>query len=415
MGNITGQEPLPERIRINSKPIIRILSKIHQSTISPRDAPVVLFRPFKILLFYQKKIRDWAQWLARVEKKSSEEIKTAELSTKDVDFCEEKGKGTIGRDDDLENGSDARPEWPDSIDKDQCINGPGPLNDMKCLINFIDRHLEAKALYMLGSNHLRVLFSDIWQLFEPGESVITHDKKQAYRVVGIKSPSPTLKTPAWRGVRADVDSSFVIDCVYIDFDGQRLGPVSQKFVIPRFHGEREITSLDIFPIRFAKDGDAKSLIKRGRDFVHVTGIEPMHYAGATLDSGVEVDGTVVIDFEKAFIAEEGAEWKPKLENLVITEKTRENNYESISGGYMNEFFHDDAYVDTILRNEFILQQLTSGESHREIPFLTVRPSRIPKDRIDITENEFLIMNYRVFGFILASKKWGECFSSLVSL
>jgi hypothetical protein len=407
MASITGREPLPERIRINSKPIIRILSKIHQSNISPRGEPVIFFRPFKVLVFYQKEIREW---VARLEKKSSQEIKTAELSANDLDVREEKDEGTIGSDNDLENGSDARPEWPDNIYKDLYLNGPGPLYDMKCLIDFIDRHLEAKSSYLHGSNHLRVLFSDIWHLFKPGDSVVTQDKQQAYRVIGVKSPSQTVKTPAWRSVRAGEDSSFVIDCVYIDFDGQRLGPVSQKFVIPRFDGEREVTSLDVFPIRFAKDEDAEVLIRRGYNFVQVTGIAPMHYAGPTLDSGVEVDGTVVIDFEKAFIAE-GAEWKPTLERLVITEKAKENKYEDMPGRYMNEVIHDDAYVDTTLGNEFILQQLTSGESHREIPSLTVCSSQTPKDIIDITRSEFLIMNYRVFGFILASKKWGEFFSS----
>ncbi|KAH8770956.1 hypothetical protein F5883DRAFT_392916, partial [Diaporthe sp. PMI_573] len=57
----TAEEPLPERIRINSKQIIDILSNIHGSPLHPEAdeiSSVALLRPFKILIAYDKQIRE---------------------------------------------------------------------------------------------------------------------------------------------------------------------------------------------------------------------------------------------------------------------------------------------------------------------------------------------------------------------
>ena len=60
---LDGQRPLPERIRINSSNLIMVLSKIHGDVIphsgAGKNASLVILRPFRILLHYEKEIRDW--------------------------------------------------------------------------------------------------------------------------------------------------------------------------------------------------------------------------------------------------------------------------------------------------------------------------------------------------------------------
>lgn len=56
-----GQGPLPERIRINSKPIIDNLSRIHGKALCAPEEPrtsVVMLRPFRMLNTYSREIRE---------------------------------------------------------------------------------------------------------------------------------------------------------------------------------------------------------------------------------------------------------------------------------------------------------------------------------------------------------------------
>lgn len=64
-----GQAPLPERIRIHSKELIKTLRIIHGSDISSGDIPtgsLVMLRPYRMLTYYESEIR---QWHSRLEKK----------------------------------------------------------------------------------------------------------------------------------------------------------------------------------------------------------------------------------------------------------------------------------------------------------------------------------------------------------
>jgi hypothetical protein len=71
----TAEEPLPERIRINSKQIIDILSNIHGSPLHPEAdeiSSVALLRPFKILIAYDKQIREACSTLETEASKESD-------------------------------------------------------------------------------------------------------------------------------------------------------------------------------------------------------------------------------------------------------------------------------------------------------------------------------------------------------
>lgn len=61
-----GASVLPERIRINSKHLIKTLSMIHGSELMPREPAaeilndsIVMLRPFRLLTYYEREVRDW--------------------------------------------------------------------------------------------------------------------------------------------------------------------------------------------------------------------------------------------------------------------------------------------------------------------------------------------------------------------
>lgn len=61
-----GQAPLPERIRIHSKPFLKILAQLVDSDGTEIDAQVpsiVFLRPFKVIAHYANRLRDWLKRL----------------------------------------------------------------------------------------------------------------------------------------------------------------------------------------------------------------------------------------------------------------------------------------------------------------------------------------------------------------
>ncbi|KAK5657447.1 hypothetical protein OQA88_3019 [Cercophora sp. LCS_1] len=111
-----------------------------------------------------------------------------------------------------------------------------------------------------------------------------------------------------------------LHCVYIDFDGKCIGPVSRLFEITRFDGECDITSLGVYALCYAGGALRQRLIVRGRMFLEVAGVKHMHYKGLTLDMRDEVDSQVVIDFEEAFVAHGNSEWRPQVKQLIDASK-----------------------------------------------------------------------------------------------
>ncbi len=120
--------------------------------------------------------------------------------------------------------------------------------------------------------------------------------------------------------RAKKKAPFSITCVYIDFDGVNLGPVTKAFDFKSFDGEREVTSLEVYPLRFRplrridfSDSEwnkvealpenvryRQKLAHRGAKFLEVAAVKHMYYARPTLEVQGEVESQVVVDFETAF-------------------------------------------------------------------------------------------------------------------
>ncbi|KAG4222659.1 hypothetical protein PC116_g28867, partial [Phytophthora cactorum] len=180
----------------------------------------------------------------------------------------------------------------------------------------------------------------------------------------------------YRGLRTrreeeeeEEEALITLKCVYVDFDGKRLGPISKDFRIPRFERDKPVRSLEVYPLRFhqfLKDGTPddsdhvgndfkKYLVSRGRKFLNVAAvrlaaIRPMYYAGPALQTQDEIESQVVVDFEAAFGIEDNMEkgWKPDLETLI---KSEDDNKEHSEGNKCQadccngEIVHDDSVLE----------------------------------------------------------------------
>jgi hypothetical protein len=392
--------PVPERIRIHSRSILKILGGVSGETLSESGGPIVMTRPYKFLIYHEEQIRQ----------------KFNDL------------KATFGDDDNTaatENAAHVDPPAQESNtgdkDKDELTTSAVAYEQLRCLIEFLDTEIRPKILSLSSASQARnVSFADIWYLFKPGDEVMDQGCRQAYRVVGMTSISHKAISP-WHNYydqskAKSEETPVTLHCVYVDFDGKALGPVSQLFVIPRFDGERAITSLEVYPIRYAKFAAAAApsayrqmLIARGRMFLDVAGVKHMHYNGLTLDARDEVDGQVVVDFEEAFVARGNSEWRPQVEQLIGTSRLpKVDDDQCTAECCRTESIHKDGDVET-KRSQDYIGNLIPDERNR-VPSVAIYPRLLKDTRSqgnELTEDELIIMNYRVFGFVLRSRKWGK--------
>lgn len=505
-----GLGPLPERIRINSPAIIRLLDKISgmgdENESEPDKSnleeegpdvpdPVLMMQPFRALVYYKNEIRNWKERL-EVHIKEPARANTPEPkieSGKDMKPEDNKRTDVATRDGETSNPkSDAALERDNKPTEDEKQSGHDPIlntkkgaEDISCLVEFIDNELEGRIAHLTSNDCQRVAFSDIWLLFKPGDFVLSKDEKQAYRVISVEYSKHRMKQPSPRdlwvyGAKARLeDFPIKIQCVYVDFDGEQLGPVLQTFSFHRFEGEKNVRSLDIIPLRLAKNADKmqETLIKRGSTFIEACSTgrygTPMHYSGLTLDSKEEVNSQVVLDFEEAFAVHDGnnrnakrsgltveslvleqmaqylketyedkfitlrdlnavtQNWKPVIKDIDVQKDEvedgnvsdsdsdssqpralrrvprRTKNSNCIPECCASEIVYDDAYIEHRRSNEFIQDQFQEqGAGSLAITSRPLKESMEDKDFI--TDDERLIVTYRVFGFIMRSRKWGEC-------
>lgn len=344
-----GKGPLAERIRIHSPLLQAILTKVLGEEVEEgKNSEFVLLRPFKSLAYREQALRDWCSALEKKFNNRPSKMVTEASHTSQVNTTAESTSpnGTSGPDQDIRHStptndstsllatvqdSSAEPEGAssnedrkdigstkdqkgeerkegqeeesdDDDDGDQTdeTRTEGAMNHLKSLLRFIDSEISPRRSYLESPECRKVYFSDLWYLFRPGMEVIESNGKQVYRVVKVTSARHRI-VPSWqmywsRGSDQKQRPPFSITCVYVDFDGKSLGPVRRSFGLPRFDGEREVTSLAVYPLRFhphrrsdfsdsewiavsslPEDQRLKAkLILRGKKFLEVAGLKQMY-------------------------------------------------------------------------------------------------------------------------------------------
>jgi len=453
---VPGQAPIAERIRINSKHILRILSKIHGEDISQDDLPVVMIRPFKGLNYYDKAIRQKLLELKAefgpkdgqapgtpMTETAPKEIDTALPKEVDTALANAVSKAAGEKGESKTEPEEEKNEWTWSLTA---------YEHLSCLVQFMDEQIEEKISYLEKGQFNQISFTDIWYLFRPGVEVVDQALRQAYRVVSVSSPGHIL-FPPWRTrfdkvAKAKEETPVILVCVYIDFDGKNLGPGVRKIRIPRYDGEKAVTSLDVFPLRFAeqrmsvqaqaassKKSDGQTniplrdrLVARGRLFMDMTGFKHMHYNGLTLDTRDEVDSNVVVDFQEAFSyfqsqkriqqqrearmpsSSTSDKWQPELKNIVDEDMDAGFEDQMCTAGccrIVREQYHKDSYGESKRNRDYIRRLMPEGRGEPP-PSIYIRPlQEIRAHEEPVSDDDFLIMSYRVFAFVLRSRKWAQ--------
>lgn len=269
-----NEAPLPsdtemQRIRIQSQPVLGHLTSLLNDT-DQRSTPRTFVRPFKALVHFQPKMREV---LATLEEKwgdfeeFDEETESLDKPISDEEEVEivvegETPEEASSRDDDTESIQSVDSNADE--DFDNLMDSPEALRDMRCYVNFIDSEVMPLYEKFDGNSVDKVAFDDLWSLFRVGDLIYMPTSGEAggryhevWRIYRIECPDPqtTYPTAVWDYFADDFqhdDSSnkFKISAYYIDHDGTGFGAVRRKFEIESFVGDRQIESLEVFPIRY---------------------------------------------------------------------------------------------------------------------------------------------------------------------
>ena len=420
--------PLPDRIRINSRPLLRLMVELSDIRDPGEwlERPWSFRRPYKMLLYCEDKLRAKRDEL---REKFTPSVGNSENQIAEFRACE--GLSLLKREntfqnDDLQSPT-ARP-LPAKVDtKASLEDSPEFLRDLECLLEFMDKFLSARINRYQKQMRPKIRFEDLWYLFVPGDHIISkqHPSK-VWRILTTSGGRQNLATSE----TLDDDTAppkkpeanpFVIHCYYVDFDGKGFGPVEQDFQIETFENEKEVNSLKVFPFRYDNEHETmrKALVKRGRDFLEcVKKPQIRYFKGRTLnrdwkgetlkDNGdnvlrsEDVNARVIIDLERAF--RNNYSWTPTLNETRIPGQYTSDTRETLQKitGHCDKF----DWCDEDLDGDFYWEVKKVEDMMDEQPLL-----KRQQDYMDLSEDDLMILSGQVFGFILRSRRWGEHFNS----
>ncbi|KAG8161865.1 hypothetical protein KVR01_008852 [Diaporthe batatas] len=342
-----------ERVRINSAFIIGYLSKVTGEG-SWNRKPHTFLNPFKIFIHNHRKME--AEFEVLKEKFAASDTQpTADIPSSSDSVDAEKDVGPIQ----AEASADTK------------LESFKAYQDMKCYVDFMKTRI--MPLYTMFEkadhrNSVQVRYSDIWYLFRPGDilcerKILGPDASEPMsKTGGLDLPSDSLGPASadmqlWRSWATLLDDDgwevddltekstgqlyvektgpkWAIELRHyrIDFDGEAFAPVSRSKWVAWYEGTKAVTSLPVYPIRFAKDHEQflQRLQARGekfREFVFTHKRPTMSYLGWTLThdpSGERIrtqlgklitfpehiDSDVVIDFRETY--QSLPPWKPNF-------------------------------------------------------------------------------------------------------
>ncbi|KAF5011930.1 hypothetical protein FDECE_1995, partial [Fusarium decemcellulare] len=376
----------PQRVLINSGYLFYELQNI--ADITPRHVPVVIAPPYKVLIKYHSKFGEKASELQGQLKKMEEEsnpnteqtppspggqlgVTTSDDASADSKAANTSTEGVAQgvlspalatadkstNDKDMQERERKRTELTTRIEHLQLLD-----NFIKTeLVSYLDLQQSVKA----GTLE-KIAFEDLWYLFQPGEVLYFKDRGHdqlciSYATTGgqLRKRPPINDGPGPRTMSSSAHgtwSPFTVDVYTMESDGYLIGPVDYYRRIKHYEGERKITDLEIYPIRFHphRDDVIERQVARGKKYLSSHGHKI--YNGATCpsdrqESPEEIRGDIYVDLKEYYTAIPA---KPDLGLLSRTSPDVLEVEEIVTGGAVWTLC--DHEVDQKLAEQFMLSR-----------------------------------------------------------
>lgn len=224
----------------------------------------------------------------------------------------------------------------------------------------------------------------------------------------------------------DRHDHFILRCYCIDFDGLSYGPVLRDFRVDHYEGERDITALPFYPLRFASDATRiiEQSTKRGKYFQRYVAQKQLAYKvwapfsiGTKGTDNVEqgyVSSNVIIDFSEAFKVH--PKWKVQLSILRDGEsgywrKDHDDRREWMYGSISKCMLWDTYENYIIIGSPSYIHILMKRRRRRSHSFLTMKNKEKATRNVNKLENEplqtkdLVLLPRRLFAYALQDRKF----------
>ncbi|KAI4166136.1 MAG: hypothetical protein LQ342_000022 [Letrouitia transgressa] len=300
---------------------------------------------------------------------------------------------------------------------DDLISQKETIIHLRALLQFMSEEMQdifAQHRRLRSSEATTVTFQDLWHLYHAGDLVVTEEETNPniYRVSIVptcdlfSSRRPVKKVKLKSdGSHQQVESvykeesirSYNIDLFSFDFDGQHFGPVESRFIVASYEGEKQITDLPLYPLRFRKDADEikARMLERGAKFRDLCNIQHCEYTGlSVVEPREQIDSQVIVDIN--LHCRKFPECAPRFGLKSWVEDAERIVNESCGVPGCTECFKERRMFDDhrIDRQRTVEYVKSNGNLLRKID-----------QNEELSDDILMLLPNRVFGFVLRSRKW----------
>lgn len=290
------------------------------------------------------------------------------------------------------------------------------LREVRLLVEFLDVNLKPtfdlrKAIQ--NGTATEIEYADLWHLFEAGQTVISaNDEAQAFRVVkftGGREPlTAHLLGSRFVDKKPTPVGGFAVDCYSLIFDGTTYVQKLHKMLIRKYNGRRLITSLEVFPLNFAQDFEARhqQFAIQGQRYLDLTRSPFSHrmYRGKTLDEpSQELDTQVIVDATLAINAE--PDWRPESRILPeeLTQDDERETQMTINCRHAASTEGSDGCcgADYVFKDmDMKMSMSASAERDQYHGGLSG-----PRTADELTQEDITLLPNWIYAFVLRSRQW----------
>ncbi|KAI3330749.1 hypothetical protein F4824DRAFT_328479 [Ustulina deusta] len=310
------------------------------------------------------------------------------------------------------------------------------LQHMRCYLQFVEENILPLRLQYLEPKPTRhqIRYEDIPLLFKPGELVhyrLAPEKGQTLHRSAVQQVWRITEIIPMDHPQHSEITETKLNLYYLDFDGDKIGPVWQICRLDYFEGEKEITELECYPLYFHPNH--KSIFERqktaGKQFKEAIsqGVQHLYYSGWTFVTGVlaepllddkgdrikhpeYIESEVVIDFKET--VRTFPEWQTRSEDSEISVNSEFNDaaWDIISSKQKVRIYADSREPnfrlldDNMLAREDGVYIQTRNRYFTEDVFLQEEA-----DLANYTwkEDDLSLMPKRLFGYVLRERRFAR--------
>lgn len=431
----------PRRIRIQSPALLKIFASIQEESWS--DRPRTYYRPFMSLIFYYDKVLEVHKdlernWGAKLDRKLA------------------LGKNDSGDNEGATVDSSGESNSENEDESDSKESQEDPLQTLAVLRSYVEfMNAEIIPDYrrfeeldgMSSAESTKVRYSDLRFLFRTGELLFRPVEgdvsmkrdfrygKRIWKSYYVSTASERLLAEASdEQDTAEEDGqykhAFEIGGYYIEYSGEEFFTVQKPFKIQPYLGEMSITSLPIFPLRFAAKHTElkKKTLEKSQLLLKLIETKHCQYNGWTLTRSptgeITTDATgnkiqhpehinseVMVDFTEAF--QQCPFWRPKKAILEPQEVVQHTE----SGTFTIKWWSDIDRTKMIYEASELLPSKTGiGSKERnqyvtEDPFLSVivknEKRGLMTGKEHLNDEAKILLTGRVFAYVFQERKFAQ--------